>query len=75
MTTPASPVQPLSKWLQLMLAEIARKREELESARAEAARRAAEGEGAAESDAAPARDRGAAQDAEAAGRGQNLTLR
>jgi len=34
-----SPVAPLSQWLQLMLAEIARKREELASARAEAARR------------------------------------
>lgn len=32
----------LSEWLQLMLAEIARKREELEQARAEEARRAAE---------------------------------
>ena len=65
----------LSQWLQLMLAEIARKREELESARTEAARRAAENEGAAENDAAPARDGGAAQDAEEVGRGQNLTLR
>lgn len=37
-----SPVAPLSQWLQLMLAEIARKREELERANAEAARRAAE---------------------------------
>jgi hypothetical protein len=37
-----SPAPPLSHWLQLMLAEIARKREELESARAEAARRDAE---------------------------------
>ena len=32
----------LSEWLQLMLAEIARKREELEHARAEDARRSAE---------------------------------
>jgi hypothetical protein len=32
----------LSEWLQLMLAEIARKREELEHARAEEAARAAE---------------------------------
>jgi hypothetical protein len=36
-----SPVAPLSQWLQLMLAEIARKREELEHAHDEAARRAA----------------------------------
>ena len=36
-----SPVAPLSQWLQLMLGEIARKREELEHAHAEAARRAA----------------------------------
>ena len=36
----------LSEWLQLMLAEIARKEEELEHARAEAARRAAEQEAA-----------------------------
>ena len=35
---------PLSQWLQLMLAEIARKREENESARTEAARRASEGD-------------------------------
>jgi hypothetical protein len=41
---PASPVQPLSKWLELMLAEIARKREDLEQARAEQLRRAAEAE-------------------------------
>jgi hypothetical protein len=32
----------LTEWLQLMLAEIARKREDLESARAEEARRVAE---------------------------------
>ena len=32
----------LTEWLQLMLAEIARKREDLESARAEEAQRAAE---------------------------------
>jgi hypothetical protein len=32
----------LTEWLQLMLAEIARKREDLEQARAEEARRAAE---------------------------------
>jgi hypothetical protein len=32
----------LSEWLQLMLAEIARKREDLEQARAEEAQRAAE---------------------------------
>ena len=32
----------LSEWLQLMLAEIARKQEELERARAETARRATE---------------------------------
>jgi hypothetical protein len=36
-----SPVAPLSQWLQLMLAEIARKRDDLELAHAEAARRAA----------------------------------
>jgi hypothetical protein len=35
-------VNPLSQWLQLMLAEIARKQEDLESARAEELRRAAE---------------------------------
>lgn len=34
----------LSEWLQLMLAEIARKQDELERARAESARRAAEHE-------------------------------
>ncbi len=38
------PAQSLSPWLQLMLAEIARKREELEQARAEQLRRAAEEE-------------------------------
>jgi hypothetical protein len=37
----------LSEWLQLMLAEIARKQDEAERARAEAARRAAEQEAAA----------------------------
>jgi hypothetical protein len=37
MTQP--PVVPLSPWLQLMLAEIARKREELECTRSEQARR------------------------------------
>ncbi|HKD55258.1 MAG TPA: hypothetical protein VKB72_13665 [Steroidobacteraceae bacterium] len=37
-----SPVAPLSQWLQLMLAEIDRKRDEHERARAEAARRASE---------------------------------
>ena len=42
-----SPVAPLSKWLQLMLAEIARKHEELERANAEAVRRAAESDRAA----------------------------
>jgi hypothetical protein len=40
-----SPVAPLSQWLQLMLTEIARKREELERAHAEAARRSAESDG------------------------------
>jgi hypothetical protein len=35
-------VSALSEWLQLMLAEIARKRAELERAQAEAAQRAAE---------------------------------
>ena len=38
-----SPIAPLSQWLQLMLAEIARKREDHERARAEAARRELEG--------------------------------
>jgi hypothetical protein len=50
-TAHAAPLSPqqtpqaaaLSQWLQLMLAEIARKRDDLESARAEAARRALEG--------------------------------
>ena len=36
----------LSEWLQLMLAEIARKRDELEHARAEEARRHSERHGA-----------------------------
>ena len=36
----------LSEWLQLMLAEIARKREDLERARAEEAQRLSEREGA-----------------------------
>ena len=36
----------LSEWLQLMLAEIARKREDLERARAEQAQRVRESEGA-----------------------------
>lgn len=36
----------LSEWLQLMLAEIARKREDLERARAEEAQRLGEREGA-----------------------------
>jgi hypothetical protein len=36
----------LSEWLQLMLAEIARKREDLESARAEEAQRLRESEAA-----------------------------
>jgi hypothetical protein len=40
------PVAPLSQWLQLMLAEISRKREEDERAQAEAARRSAESAGA-----------------------------
>ena len=39
---PALGAGGLSQWLQLMLAEIARKREELEHARAEDARRASE---------------------------------
>jgi hypothetical protein len=42
-----SPVAPLSQWLQLMLAEIARKHEELERANAEAMRRTAESDRAA----------------------------
>ena len=33
---------PLSEWLQIMLAEIARKRDDVELARAEEAKRAAE---------------------------------
>jgi hypothetical protein len=37
----------LSEWLQLMLAEIARKKDELERARAEEAQRAAEKSGSA----------------------------
>jgi hypothetical protein len=37
-----SPARPLSQWLQLMLAEIAARREALERARAEEARRRAE---------------------------------
>jgi hypothetical protein len=40
-------VSALSEWLQLMLAEIARKRAELERAQAEAAQRAAENAAAA----------------------------
>jgi hypothetical protein len=39
-------VTALSEWLQLMLAEIARKREDLERARAEEAQRLSEREGA-----------------------------
>ena len=39
---------PLSQWLQLMLAEIARKRDEQERARTEAARRASESDPAAQ---------------------------
>ena len=35
-------MNPLSEWLQLMLAEIARKQDDSERARAEEARRAAE---------------------------------
>jgi hypothetical protein len=37
-----SPVSPLSQWLQLMLGEIARKRDALEQARAEQLRRETE---------------------------------
>ncbi len=37
-----APARPLSQWLQLMLAEITAKREALERARAEEARRSAE---------------------------------
>ncbi|HTT01571.1 MAG TPA: hypothetical protein VMG11_05720 [Steroidobacteraceae bacterium] len=44
---------PLSEWLELMLAEVARKREELERARAE--QRTREHEAAAARDAASAR--------------------
>ena len=51
-TSPARPLLPaeqpppraLSPWLRLMLAEIARKRDELEQARAEQLRRASEAE-------------------------------
>jgi hypothetical protein len=46
----------LSEWLQLMLAEIARKREDLERARAEEAQRLREREGA-----QPRTEQGAAQ--------------
>jgi hypothetical protein len=38
----AANISPLSQWLQLMLAEITRKQEDLESARAETERRTAE---------------------------------
>ena len=51
-----SPVVPLSQWLQLMLAEIARKQEELERANAEAVRRAAESDRAAGAQADGGRD-------------------
>jgi hypothetical protein len=43
-TEPSAP--PLSQWLLLMLGEIARKREELERARAEEAQRSSEREAA-----------------------------
>ena len=43
---PEKPVAPLSQWLQLMLAEIARKREELERGRAEELQRNTETEAA-----------------------------
>jgi hypothetical protein len=49
-------VTALSEWLQLMLAEIARKREDLERARAEEAQRLRERDGA-----QPRTERGAAQ--------------
>ena len=39
MASESSELQPLSQWLQLMLAEISAKREALERARAEEARR------------------------------------
>ena len=42
LTPPPAPVVPLSPWLALMLGEIARKREELERARAEQAQRSSE---------------------------------
>jgi len=42
LSQPESAAAPLSQWLQLMLAEIARKRDEQDSARAEAERRASE---------------------------------
>jgi len=48
------PVAPLSAWLRLMLAEIARKQEELERARAEQMQRSSERHDAAH-DAPPAR--------------------
>jgi hypothetical protein len=50
-----SPEQPLSKWLQLMLGEMARKRDALEQAHAEELRREAE----AGSTSHPQSDRGA----------------
>ncbi|HYM28794.1 MAG TPA: hypothetical protein VET66_11635 [Steroidobacteraceae bacterium] len=40
--SPVPPVAPLSAWLRLMLAEIARKQEELEHARAEQMQRSSE---------------------------------
>ena len=43
-----SPVAALSQWLQLMLAEIARKRDEHERGRAEAALRTSENDSAAQ---------------------------
>lgn len=49
--------EALSEWLQLMLAEIARKQEELERARVEAARRSAEADAAARDDAANSQKR------------------
>jgi hypothetical protein len=41
-TSEESPLQPLSKWLRLMLAEIIRKREEREQAHTEELRREVE---------------------------------
>jgi len=54
LSEPESPAPALSQWLQLMLAEIAAKSEQLERARAEEARRLAERGAAAPTDSARA---------------------